>query len=175
MPVNRNCRIILRNDIIPSTIEERRLVMEDLLQILKTVELFRDLSEDQLEQIGNISKREVYSRGDIICKQGETGDAMYVISSGQVEISVRDHQGNTYSALYLGKGQLVGEMALVDEGTRSASVIGLDDETAVYSIANEKFTALCVADTAIGYIMMRNIAQDLSFKLRHRDFDPSDT
>jgi len=149
--------------------------MDELLQILKTVELFRDLSEEQLEQISKISKKEVYSRGEIICKQGDPGDAMYVISSGQVEINVRDNSGNSYSALYLGAGQLVGEMALVDEGTRSASVIGVDNKTVVYNIPNDKFTALCVADTAIGYIMMRNIAQDLSFKLRHRDFDPSDT
>ena len=149
--------------------------MDKLSQILKNVELFRDLSDDQLSQISSISKQEVYAKGEAICKQGEPGDAMYVISTGQVEINVRDNEGRTYSALYLGAGQLVGEMALVDEGARSASVIGIEDETVVYTIPNNKFTALCVADTAIGYIMMRNIAQDLSFKLRHRDFDPSDT
>jgi len=149
--------------------------MDELLQILKGVELFRDLSEEQLDQISKISKKEVYSKGETICKQGDPGDAMYVISSGQVEINVRDNNGNAYSALYLGAGQLVGEMALVDEGTRSASVIGVEDQTVVYNIPNNKFTVLCVADTAIGYIMMRNIAQDLSFKLRHRDYDPTDT
>ena len=149
--------------------------MDELLQILKGVELFRDLSEDQLDQISKISKKEAYSKGEVICKQGDAGDAMYVISAGQVEINVRDNKGNSYSALYLGAGQLVGEMALVDEGTRSASVIGVEDQTLVYTIPNNKFTALCVADTAIGYIMMRNIAQDLSFKLRHRDYDPTDT
>ena len=149
--------------------------MDKLLQILQSVELFRDLSEEQLEQISKISTQKTYSKGDTICKQGDPGDAMYIISSGQVEISIRDNNGNTYSALYLGAGQLIGEMALVDDGTRSASVIGIEDQTIVYSIPNDKFTALCVADTAIGYIMMRNIAQDLSFKLRHRDFDPSDT
>jgi len=149
--------------------------MNTLLQILKSVELFRDLSEEQLQRISQLSKKEVYAKGETVCKQGDNGDAMYVISEGQVEINVRDHDGRTYSVLYLGAGQIVGEMALVDEGTRSASVIGIDNETTVYSIPNDRFTALCVADTAIGYIMMRNIAQDLSFKLRHRDFDPSDT
>ena len=149
--------------------------MDKLVNILKSAELFRDLTDEQLAQIELISKKEVYAKGDVICEQGDPGDAMYVISSGQVEISVRDTQGNTYSALYLGAGQLVGEFALVDEGPRSASVIGIDGETVVYTIPNEQFTDLCVKDTAIGYIMMRNIAQDLSFKLRHRDFDPSDT
>lgn len=149
--------------------------MDNLLQILKGVELFRDLSTEQLQQISNISQKRMYTKGEAICKQGDPGDAMYIISSGQVEVNVRDKDGHANSVLYLGAGQLVGEMALVDDGTRSASVLGVEDETIVYSIPNEKFTALCVADTAIGYIMMRNIAQDLSFKLRHRDYDPSDT
>lgn len=148
--------------------------MSKLIEILKGAELFRDLNEEQLSQISNISEQKVYSKGDVICHQGAPGDSMYVISEGQVEINVRDSDGNAYSAVYLGAGQLVGEMALVDEGPRSASVIGVDKETVVYCIPNDKFAALCVADTAIGYIMMRNIAQDLSFKLRHRDFDPSD-
>jgi len=148
--------------------------MDKLIKILKGAELFRDLNDEQLRQISSISQREVYAKGDVICHQGDPGDSMYVISEGQVEINVRDNDGNAYSAVYLGAGQLVGEMALVDEGSRSASVIGVDEETVVYNIPNDKFAALCVADTAIGYIMMRNIAQDLSFKLRHRDFDPSD-
>lgn len=148
--------------------------MNKLIKILKGAELFRDLNDEQLTQISDISQREVYAKGEIICHQGDPGDSMYVISEGQVEINVQDNDGNAYSAVYLGAGQLVGEMALVDEGARSASVIGVDHETVVYNIPNDKFAALCVADTAIGYIMMRNIAQDLSFKLRHRDFDPSD-
>lgn len=149
--------------------------MNQLLNILKSAELFRDLTDNQLSQIETISKKETYAKGETICKQGDPGDSMYVISSGQVEINVRDQHGNTYSALYLGAGQLVGEFALVDEGPRSASVIGVEDETVVYTIPNDRFTELCVTDTGIGYVMMRNIAQDLSFKLRHRDFDPSDT
>lgn len=147
----------------------------DILHIMKRVELFRGLDDSQLHQISNISKREVYRRGETICVQGEPGDRMFIISKGEVEIVVRDAKGHTYSALFLGQGQVVGEMALIDQGTRSATVLASDDETTVYSIPNNAFTRLCETDTQIGYLMMRNLAQDLSFKLRHRDFDPSDT
>lgn len=147
----------------------------ELLKIMKRVELFRGLTDEQLLQVADISQNERYSAKQPICRQGEPGDKMFIVADGQVEVMVRTSKGDTYSAVYLGEGQLVGEMGLIDQTTRSATVIAVVDETIVYSISNEDFTKLCQADTGIGYIMMRNIAQDLSFKLRHRDTDHSGT
>lgn len=147
----------------------------ELVQIMKQVEIFQELTDTQLESISKISKQEAYAKGETICSQGSPGDRMYIISSGQVEIVIRDGKGHTYSALFLGTGQVVGEMALIDQGARSATVIAAEPETIVYSIPTAEFTQLCQEDTAIGYVMMRNLAMDLSFKLRHRDFDPSVT
>lgn len=144
-----------------------------LEDILKMVELFRGLNEDQLHQIMKISQEENYKNGEVIFDQGATGDKMYIVGAGQVEIKIKSHTGYTFSAVYLGEGQVFGEMALVDESTRSAAVISAQDNTVVYSIPASDFTELCKTDTAIGYLMMRNIAQDLSFKMRHRDLDPS--
>ena len=64
-------------------------------------------------------------------------------------------------------------MALLDQGARSASVIAIEDGTTVYGISSQDFMNLCKTDTAIGYVMMRNMALDLSFKLRHKNLDPS--
>lgn len=147
----------------------------ELIEIMKRVELFHELNDEQLEKVAQISKREIYAKGETLCMQGQPGDKMYVISSGQVEIMVRDGKGRSYSALFLGEGQVVGEMSLIDQGTRSATVIAADDQTTVYSIPADDFAALCRRETVIGYLMMRNLALDLSFKLRHRDFDPSVT
>jgi CRP-like cAMP-binding protein len=142
---------------------------EDLTQVMRRVELFRGLSAEQLRRIAAISNREVYHKGQTVCVQGSPGDKMYIISHGQVEVVVQDSSGTSFPVLYLGTGQVVGEMALIDSGKRSASVLGAEDDTVVYSIPNDDFTHLCTIDTGIGYIMMRNLAQDLSFKLRHRD------
>jgi CRP-like cAMP-binding protein len=75
----------------------------------------------------------------------------------------------------LGKGQIIGEMTLVDEGRRSATVIAAEEPTTVYSIPNSAFTTLCQSNTDIGYVIMRNIAQDMSFKLRHRGSEAKDS
>ncbi|MEP6988793.1 MAG: cyclic nucleotide-binding domain-containing protein, partial [Chloroflexota bacterium] len=65
------------------------------------------------------------------------------------------------------------EMALLDQGSRSASVLAIEEQTELYVIDADAFVNLCQQDTAIGYIMMRNMALDLSFKLRHKNLDPS--
>lgn len=145
----------------------------ELLRIMKRVELFRGLSDAQLARVAEISQKETYSAKQAICRQGEPGDKMFIVAEGQVEVMIRNSKGETFSAVYLGEGQLVGEMGLIDQTTRSATVLSVVDDTVVYSISNEDFTKLCASDTDIGYIMMRNIAQDLSFKLRHRDTDHS--
>jgi CRP/FNR family transcriptional regulator, cyclic AMP receptor protein len=142
-----------------------------LTQILKHIDLCRGLTEEQLQRLADISEKETFDEDAVIFNQGAIGDKMYIIAEGQVEIRVRDGQGGAHTALYLGEGQIFGEMALLDTGTRSATVVAVQESTTVYSIPGDAFTNLCRADTAIGYVIMRNMAQDLSFKLRHRDFD----
>ena len=60
-----------------------------------------------------------------------------------------------------------GAVGLLDRGLRSATVNAKADNTALYAISRDDFVKLCEQDTRIGYIVMRNVAADLSFKLRH--------
>lgn len=142
----------------------------DLVSIMRRSELFRGLNEPQLRRLGEISTKEIFHRGDVIFEQGSVGERMYIISEGQVEVRVHVRtSGEGQTAVYLGHGQVFGEMALIDSGNRSASLVAVGDDTTVYSIPKDAFATLCMTDTAIGYIMMRNMALDLSFKLRHLD------
>lgn len=145
----------------------------ELVNILRGVDLFHGLTTDQLQRLVSISHSEVHNTDDVIFSQGSPGDKMYVVTRGQVEIRFDDNKGGSQTELYLGEGQIFGEMALLDQGTRSASVIAIEDGTTVYGISSQDFMNLCKADTAIGYVMMRNMALDLSFKLRRKNLDPS--
>lgn len=141
--------------------------------MMKYIELFRGLSDSQLKRLAEISQKETYSEEQEIVRQGSPGDKMYLVGQGQVEVQFRDGTGASHPAVYLGEGQVFGEMALLDQGPRSATVVAVEDGTVLYSIPGDKFTKLCSTDTNIGYLMMRNVALDLSFKLRHRDTDPT--
>jgi CRP-like cAMP-binding protein len=142
---------------------------DEVIKLLKLVNLFRGLNESQLRRVAQMTKPESYGADAVIFDQGDSGDKMYVIQNGQVEIQVKDSTGLLNSVLILGQGQIFGEMALLDQGERSASVISLQPDTLLYSISGGELKALCEQDTAIGYIMMRNIALDLSFKIRHQN------
>ena len=143
-----------------------------LLDLMRAVALFSGLSDEQLQRLLDISQQEIYYDDEIIFDQGTEGDRLYFISEGQVEIRIRSHPKEPErSQVYLGRGQIFGEMALLDLGKRSATVKCSQDETILRSITNEAFTDLCTSNTAIGYVIMRNMAMDLSFKLRHQNLN----
>lgn len=149
-------------------------MLDDVIKVFGTVELFRGLTPEQMTRLAGIARKEVFNASETIFQQDTPGDKMYIINAGQVEVRINDQNGNGHAAVYLGRGQVVGEMALIDQGDRSATIIAVDDNTEVYCIFNQDFINLCEHDTAIGYILMRNLAQDVSFKLRHSHLDSSE-
>ena len=155
----------------------------DTIQLLKGVEVFDGLSDAELKRIAGICQEARYQKGDMITTQGETGDEMFIIREGFVEISVGEASESPstvtstssvsakdapHALVSLGTGQVVGEMALVDHGPRSATARCVMDQTTVIAIKREAFEQLCQSDHRIGMIVYRNLAADLSFKLRHR-------
>jgi CRP-like cAMP-binding protein len=143
----------------------------EVVQILKRVELFDGLTPQELESIAELCREEAYESGEVIAKQGDQGDKLYVICEGFVEVLLggTPSDESPRTVVNLGRGQIVGEMALVDHGPRSATVRAIaDDETVVQAIQRDAFDALCERNHHLGYVVMRNMAADLSFKLRHR-------
>jgi CRP-like cAMP-binding protein len=146
------------------------------LDLWKSVGLFTGLTDEQLQRLIDISQEEIYDDGAVIFQQGSEGDKLYFIHDGQVEILIRKRpQEPERSQVFLGRGQIFGEMALIDFGKRSATVRCSRDHTVLRVISQDTFNDLCSSDTAIGYVVMRNLAMDLSFKLRHRNLDLADS
>ena len=140
----------------------------EIKRLLRGVELFNGLTDDELEQVAAICTRRQLKNGEVLAKQGEVGREMFIVSEGLVEVSVSEGDMRRV-VVNLGTGQLIGEMALVDHGPRSATVRSVHDPTFVQVISHDEFEALCQRNTKIGYYVMLNLAADLSFKLRHRN------
>jgi CRP/FNR family cyclic AMP-dependent transcriptional regulator len=142
----------------------------ELIKLLSSVEMFSGLSEEQLAKLAGIFEERELKQGEVLFSQGDEGDRLYLVREGFVEVIVSagdPSQGRII--VNLGPGQSVGEMALIDRGARSATVRAATDHTVIASVSREAFESLCENNTEIGYRIMRNIAADLSFKLRHRD------
>jgi len=140
-----------------------------IIPILREIELFSSLQDEDLHLIAEICQERTYHKGDIISSQGELGNEVLIITQGYVEILVDDRRDPLIKRIVanLGEGQIIGEMGLVDQGTRSATVRAIDEPTFVQVIEYKDLKQLCENNTKIGYIIMKNLAADISFKLRH--------
>jgi CRP/FNR family cyclic AMP-dependent transcriptional regulator len=136
--------------------------------LLKRVQLFANLDETELEQLAAICSEAQVEPGELIVEQNTTGTEMYIVADGAAEVFVKG-LSDARSLVVLGKGQVIGEMALIDQGYRSASVKATRQGATLYRIESDSFYQLCAENNHIGYVVMRNLAIDVAFKLRHRN------
>ncbi|MBK7894765.1 MAG: cyclic nucleotide-binding domain-containing protein [Anaerolineaceae bacterium] len=139
-----------------------------IANLLKRVQLFANLEPDELEQLAAISQEKAIAAGKTILSQNTTGNEMYIVAQGSVEVFIQGLE-DARSLVVLGKGQVFGEMALIDQGYRSASVRTTREGAKLYLIESDAFYQLCEDNNHIGFIVMRNLAIDIAFKLRHRN------
>ncbi len=104
-----------------------------------------------------------YRSGESIIRQGEAGDARFVIQHGQVEV-YREHEGKTVRLAVLNAGEFFGEMALVEREVRSAGVRALGD-VRVLTIDKRTFIGRIHDDPSLAY----RIVQKLSARIRELD------
>lgn len=142
----------------------------ELSNLLRSVEMFAGLTDEEFDQLAGVFKQRRLADDEILFRQGDPGDSLCLIQQGFVEI-VAEMDGEERALVNLGPGQSVGEMSLIDQGTRSATVRASSADTVVATVSREDFERLCEQHTSIGYKVMRNIAADLSFRIRRRDLD----
>ncbi len=143
----------------------------EAVRLLRGVAVFDGLSEAELERVIGICRHGTYHKGEELTTQGSEGSEVFLILEGLLEVRLGElTQGGlpAHTVVNLGDGQVVGEMSLVDHGPRSATVRCVTDACSVLIIERQAFEQLCEADHHIGMVVYRNLAADLSFKLRHR-------
>ncbi len=95
-------------------------------EALRQVWLFSELGDDQLESISTFTFSKSFDPGELIVVEGQTGNGLYVILSGNVEVLKGDLRENPQVLAKRGPGDVFGEMALLGEWPRTASVRALD-------------------------------------------------
>ncbi len=98
------------------------------VEFLRRVRLFGELDDHTLGEIGNAAVEQRWEAGQEIVREGDTGVGMFIVRSGKVEI-VQQHAGKSEKVRELGPGDVFGEMALLDEFPRSATVRAIEPTT----------------------------------------------
>ena len=95
-------------------------------QLLKSVPLFSSLTDEQVRVLQPCIQQRSYPRSSFILRAGEETDALYIIVSGRVKILIPDAQGREVILAVMGPNEFFGEMGLLDDQSRSASVETLE-------------------------------------------------
>ncbi len=146
-----------------------------LLNILRQADIFYGISKENLTRVVDVCQACEYKKGDIVVKENTPSNELYIITEGVVEIVIdpsllggpSDAEPAVVAILW--PGQTFGEVGLVDRGMRSASARAASDDTKLQAIKREDLIHLCEEDRYFGYLLMRNIASDLAFKIRNTD------
>ena len=142
---------------------------ELVLNVLGRADIFKGLQADDLLEVAKICSARSHRTGDIIFEEDSEGDELYVIHRGSVEVLIwtRTPEGDTRQSAIntIWEGRSFGEMVLIGGGTRSATIRCAQD-CLLLVINRFEFDRLCERNPRIGYRVMRNIAEDLVYKLR---------
>jgi serine/threonine protein phosphatase PrpC len=139
--------------------------VEQKLEVLKGMQMFRYLSFKELVQVSALAEMVELKGGENIFTTGQAGDAMYVVTQG----SVRLVQGEAIVA-ELGRGQHFGELALVDRSTRSLTAIA-NDNTRLVVIHRKDFYEMIKREPATAVKMLWSFVQVLGQRLRKTNTD----
>jgi len=133
--------------------------------ILKNVPLFEGLTHAQIQKILDISATQAFEGSTHIFREGDVGDAMYVVAEGKVRISKMVPGIGEEALAVLEKGQFFGEMALIEEGPRSADAIA-HIPCKVVTIRRDKLEQLLFVDKDLAYLVLWSFVRTLSARLR---------
>jgi CRP/FNR family cyclic AMP-dependent transcriptional regulator len=133
---------------------------EENKAFLRRVPLFSSLNEMQLDQLAAGSVRKNYPRGRTIVAEGEPSQSLYILLSGRAKVQRSDSEGKEVILAVIGPREFFGEMSLIDDAPRSASVITIESSDFM-AINKDSFKAVLVQSPDISMQIMRGLVRRL--------------
>lgn len=141
-------------------VSEKIIARAKAVQILKKIPCFNGLLEDEYFKVLGMCTSASAKEGDVLFKQGDPGNSMYILLAGEMKIKV-DAVGVVHT---MHAGEVVGEISLVKKVKRTASVFASQD-CVLLNLYAEIFHDVVKKQPRIGYVIMRNVARILADRL----------
>jgi CRP-like cAMP-binding protein len=124
-------------------------------ELVQGAPLFADLDRRELQSLANSMKERTFTAGQPIAVEGQTGIGFFVIAEGTAKVTQGDQDRGT-----LGPGDHFGEIALIDDGMRTASVTA-DSQLKVYGLTSWEFRPLVESNASIAWKLLQTMAKRL--------------
>jgi CRP/FNR family cyclic AMP-dependent transcriptional regulator len=128
--------------------------------VLKAVPLFASFPDEQLRMLVTVVTRRSAPRGSTIMAAGDPTDSLYIIISGRLKVMMGDADGKEVILSILGPGEFFGEMGLIDDAPRSASVVAIEP-CELLSIAKRDFKKCLAENFEMATAVMRGLVRRL--------------
>jgi CRP/FNR family cyclic AMP-dependent transcriptional regulator len=128
--------------------------------VLKSVPMFGTFPEDQLRALATMVTRRSASRGTAIMHEGDPTDSLYIVMSGRLKVMMGEADGKEVILGIIGPGEFFGEMGLIDDSPRSASVIAIEP-CELLAVSKRAFNKCLRENVALAMAVMRVLVQRL--------------
>jgi SulP family sulfate permease len=132
---------------------------------LDRISILTDFTSEDLAAIEKHLGRVVYEPGRVIFREGETGKELYIIAKGAASAYLHQANGGDIRLASFAPGTVFGEIAILDGGPRSATVV-TNGELVCYVLPDKEFKLLSAQDPAVAIKLLTNLGRELSRRVR---------
>src|SRR5438270_3313976 len=126
--------------------------------LLRTMDIFEALPSEELETIAQLLRERRLAETEVLCRQGDPGDALFIVTGGRIRLSTTDPSGNEKILTYFTDGQFFGEMSLLTGAPRSATATA-ETDSQVLVLQKQAFDQLLASHAQIMREMLKVVSQ----------------
>lgn len=128
--------------------------------VLKNVPMFASFPDESLRLLATLVTRKSVTRGATIMVAGDPTDSLYIVISGRLKVMMSDAEGKEVILAILGSGEYFGEMGLIDDAPRSASVVSIES-CELLCVAKREFKRCLAENFEMSMAVMRGLVKRL--------------
>src|SRR5205085_1404890 len=142
------------------TSEHRELITIEKMIALRSAPIFSRIAPEGLAELARASLEDEYAPGETLCKEGEPGNEVFILLTGEVKILKHEPEGERFIGTEKAGG-FIGEMAVLDPAPRSATLVAGDTGTRALRLNGDAFRDSLNRDPTIAASVLRTLAQRL--------------
>jgi CRP-like cAMP-binding protein/anti-anti-sigma regulatory factor len=135
------------------------------------IDFLSGMQQTDLDRLSEVLTLREFAPGELICREGDEGDRMWLLAKGSVSVRLKLANGQeSIRIASLARGTVIGEMSLIESARRSASIVA-DEQVVCYELLREGFNKMLADYPAIATTLLSNLVRELSRRLRRTSED----